>query len=53
MVNGWAGTLDVNLPLGRRFVLSSEFYRGAAIGGFGAALGRSVLFNGMLSIAGH
>ncbi|MGA2372386.1 MAG: hypothetical protein ACLPPV_04840 [Candidatus Korobacteraceae bacterium] len=49
IVNGWAGTLDANLPLGRRFVLSSEFYRGAAIGGLGAALGRSVLFNGMLS----
>ncbi len=49
MVDGWAATMDVNLPLGRRFVLSSEFYRGAAIGGLGAALGRSVLFNGMLS----
>ena len=49
IVNAWAGTMDVNLPLGRRFVLSSEFYRGAAIGGLGAALGRSVLFDGMLS----
>jgi len=49
MVDGWAATLDLNLPLGRRFALSSEFYRGAAIGGLGAALGRSVLFNGMLS----
>ena len=49
IVNGWAGTMDANLPLGRRFVLSSEFYRGAAIGGLGAALGRSVLFDGMLS----
>ena len=49
IVNAWAGTMDLNLPLGRRFALSSEFYRGAAIGGLGAALGRSVLFNGMLS----
>lgn len=49
IVNGWAGMLDLNLPLGSRFALSSSFYRGAAIGGLGAALGRSVLFNGMLS----
>jgi hypothetical protein len=51
IVNGWAGTMDLNLPLGRRFALSSEFYRGAAIGGLGGALGRSILFNGMLSSA--
>ncbi len=49
IVNGWAGTMDLSLPLGRRFVISSAFYRGAALGGLGAALGRSVLFNGMLS----
>jgi hypothetical protein len=48
-VNGWAGMMDANLPLGSRFELSSFFYRGAAIGGLGAALGRSVLFNGPLS----
>jgi len=49
MVDGWAATLDLNLPLGRRFALSGAFYRGQAIGGLNAALGRSVLFNGMLS----
>ena len=43
IVNGWAGTMDINLPLGARFALSGAFYRGAAIGGLGAALGRSVL----------
>jgi hypothetical protein len=49
MVNGWAGMLDANLPLSHKFSLSAEAYRGAAIGGLGAALGRSVLFNGLLS----
>ncbi len=49
MVDGWAGTMDLSLPLGQRFTLSGEFYRGQAIGGLNAALGRSVLFNGMLS----
>lgn len=45
-VNGWAGTVDWLLPLSRKFSLSGSFYRGAAIGGLGAALGRSVLYNG-------
>ena len=49
MVNGWAGMMDTNLPLGSRFELSGFFYRGAAIGGLGAALGRSVLYNGPLT----
>ncbi len=49
MVNGWAGILDANLPLSRKFSLSAEAYRGAAIGGLGASLGRSVLFNGSLA----
>jgi hypothetical protein len=49
IVNGWAGTTDINVPLSRRFVLSAELYRGAAIGGLGAALGRSVDYDGMLS----
>jgi hypothetical protein len=48
-VDGWAGTLDVNLPLSSRFALSAAFYRGAAIGGLGAALGRSVVYDGLLS----
>jgi hypothetical protein len=49
MVNGWAGIMDANVPLSRKFSLSAEAYRGAAIGGLGAALGRSVLFNGSLA----
>jgi len=48
-VNAWAGTLDASLPLGRKFSLSGAFYRGAAIGGLGGALGRSVDWNGPLS----
>jgi hypothetical protein len=48
-VNGWAGTMDANLPLGEMFTLSAEFYRGAAIGGIGGALGRSVTYSLPLS----
>ena len=48
-VDGWAGVMDANLPLGKKFALSGSFYRGAAIGGLGAALGRSVVYNGPLS----
>ncbi len=49
IINGWAGIVDANLPLGKMFTLSGSFYRGAAIGGLGAALGRSVDYNGLLS----
>ena len=48
MVDGWAGTADWELPLGRWFTLSGEFYRGRAIGGLSGGLGRSVLYNGAL-----
>jgi len=44
--DGWAGTADWLVPLGSRFTLSGEFYRGEAIGSLGAAQGRSVVFNG-------
>jgi hypothetical protein len=50
-VEGWAGTADVNVPLGRLFTFSGEFYRGRAIGGLGGGLGRSVLYNGPLATA--
>jgi hypothetical protein len=45
-VDAWAGTADWNVPLGNRFALAGEFYRGRALGGLGAAEGRSVLFAG-------
>ena len=49
IVNGYAATADWNLPLNRWFTLSGFFYRGQAIGGLGAALSRSVVFNGPLN----
>jgi hypothetical protein len=48
-VNGYAATADWSLPLSSQFTLSGFFYRGQAIGGLGAALGRSVVFNGDLA----
>jgi hypothetical protein len=48
-VDGWVGTADVDLPLGKWFTFSGEFYRGRAIGGLGGGLGRSVLYNGSLT----
>ena len=44
-VNGWAGMADWEIPFNSRLSLSGEFYRGLALGGFGAALGRSVQFS--------
>src|SRR5262249_37358720 len=44
-IDAWAGTSDWTVPLGSRFELDGEFYRGRAIGGLGGGLGRSVLFN--------
>ena len=52
IVNGWAGMSDWNLGLGQHLGLSGEFYRGAAIGGLGGGIGRSVLFNGQTSDPG-
>ena len=48
-VNGYAATADWNLPLNRVLTLSGFFYRGQAIGGLGAALSRSVVYNGPLT----
>jgi len=48
-VDGWAGTMDLKLPLGRKFEFTSQFYRGRAVGGIGGGLGQSVLWNGTLS----
>src|ERR1700732_357228 len=46
IVNGWAGTTDVTLPLGKLFEFTGEFYRGRAIAGLGGGIGQSVLLNG-------
>jgi len=48
-VDGWAGTVDASLPLGRKFELTTEFFRGRAIGGLGGGIGQSVLWNGSLA----
>lgn len=45
-INSWASTLDWTAPLGRRFGLSGEFYRGQALGGLGGGTYRSALFSG-------
>jgi len=48
IVDAWAGTADWSLPLSRQWTLTGEFYRGRAIGGLGAAEGRTVAFTGDL-----
>ena len=45
-VDGWAGTTDVTVPLGKFFDFTGEFYRGRAVGGFGGGIGQSVLLSG-------
>jgi hypothetical protein len=45
-VDGWAGTADLTLPLGKRFEVTGAFYRGRAVAGFGGGIGQSVLLNG-------
>ena len=47
-VDGWAGTTDVTLPLGKLFEFTGEFYRGRAVAGLGGGIGQSVLFIGSL-----
>lgn len=48
-INGWVATTDWVLPLGQYFTLSGKFYTGSAIGGLGAGIGRSAVFNGPLT----
>ena len=48
-VDGWTGTTDATLPLGKLFEFSGEFYRGRAVGGFGGGIGQSVLLTGAFS----
>ena len=47
-IDGWAGTMDMKVPLGSLFEFSGQFYRGKALGGIGGGLGQSVLWNGSL-----
>ncbi len=48
-INGWAANTDWIVPFGQHFNLSGKFYTGRAIGGLGAGIGRSAVFNGSLS----
>jgi hypothetical protein len=48
-VDGWAGTTDVTLPLGKLFEFTGEFYRGRAVAGLGGGIGQSVVFTGLFT----
>lgn len=48
-VDSWAVTADWSVPLGPRFALTGEFYRGRALGGLGGGTGRSALYSGNLT----
>jgi hypothetical protein len=48
-VDGWAGTADLTLPLGKLFAVTGEFYRGRAVGGLNGAIGQDVLLSGPLT----
>lgn len=48
-VDGWAATSDWVFPLGAKFDLSGEFYRGRAVGGLNGGIGQSVVFIGQLT----
>jgi len=45
-VDAWAAMADWQIPMGPRFGLSGEFYRGRGIGGLGGAVGTSVVYGG-------
>jgi hypothetical protein len=45
-IDGWAGTMDLTLPLGSHFDFTGQFYRGRATGGLGGGIGQSVLWTG-------
>src|SRR5712692_966096 len=47
-IDGWAGTVDLTLPLGKRFEFTGQFYRGRAAGGFGGAIGQTALPTGSI-----
>ena len=51
-VDGWAGMADWQIPLARRLLFTGEFYRGRAIGGIGADITQSVVYDGNPNIAG-
>ena len=48
-VDGWAGTTDLTVPLGKLFQFSGEFYRGRAVGGLGGGADQTVLLSGIFT----
>jgi hypothetical protein len=48
-VDGWAGTMDLKLPLGRKFEFTGQFYRGRAVGGIGGGLGQTAVWKAPFS----
>ena len=50
-VDGWAGTFDLKVPLGKVFEITSQFYRGRAVGGIGGGIGQNTVWDGPLSDA--
>jgi hypothetical protein len=48
-VDGWAGTTDLTVPLGRFFEFTGEFYRGRAVGGIGGGIEQSIVLTGPLT----
>jgi hypothetical protein len=50
-VDAWAGTADWLLPLGNRWEMSGEFYRGRAIGGLGGGGFKDVVTNAVSGTA--
>jgi hypothetical protein len=45
-LDGWAGTVDLTLPLGKSWEFTGAFYRGRAIAGLGGGIGQSVVLTG-------
>ena len=48
-VDGWAGMMDLTLPLGKLFALTGEFYRGRGVGALNGAIGQDLLLSGPLA----
>jgi hypothetical protein len=44
-IDGWAGTMDLSIPLGHLFEFSGEFFRGRALGGIGGGIGQNALWS--------
>ena len=48
-IDGWAGTTDLKLAMGKYFELSGAFYRGRGVGGLRGGIGQGPLWIGALT----